>query len=184
MKATGFLFSLILFSLSNAFAQSEAQTSFDKLKGLAGTWEGVATTIPPMPGVDGKTVQVFLRVTSMGNALMHEMKVTGQPDNPITMLYLEGDRLLLTHYCDAGNRPNMAGKMAADGKTVTFDVFGVSGRTQQGYMHNASFTPISPDHHEEEWTFIVEGKPPMKGHLDLRLKKSEKLPEINVRPAE
>ena len=172
MKTRGFILSMILIALATvAFAQSEAQSSFDKLKALAGTWEGVLTTIPAEPTMDGKSVQVWLRVTSMGNALMHEMKMTGRPDDPITMLYVDGDRLLLTHYCDAGNRPRMVGKMAPDAKTVNFDFLDLSGSTQPGYMHNASFTDVSPDHHVEEWTFLVEGKGPLRAHLDLQRKK-------------
>jgi hypothetical protein len=171
MKAPGFTLFLVLISLSTAaFAQSEAQSSFDKLKALAGAWEGIVTTIPPKPTMDGKPAQVWLRVTSMGNALMHELKITGRPDDPITMLYVDGDRLLLTHYCDVGNRPRMVGKMAPDARTVQFDFLDLTGSTKPGHMHNASFTTISPDHHVEEWIFM-EGTAPLRLRFDLQRKK-------------
>src|ERR1700692_3005870 len=93
-----------------ASAQSDAQKSFDQMKTLAGSWEGHVTTLPPKAEIEGKLMQVSLRTTSMGNALLHEMTGAGRPDDPITMLYVDGDRLLLTHYCDAGNRPRMAGR--------------------------------------------------------------------------
>ena len=169
MKTLGFVLSTILLLATLAFAQSEAQSSFDKLKALEGQWEGTLTTSPPTPEVDGKTVQVWLRVTSLGNALMHEMKVAGRPDDPITMLYVDGDRLFLTHYCDAGNRPRMVGKMAPDAKTIAFDFLDLSGSKQHGYMQNAAFTAIDPDHHVEEWTFGSEGKG-VRAHLDLHKK--------------
>jgi len=112
MKSIRFMLFVVLVSLSGvAFAQSDAQKSFDKIKTLAGSWEGHVTTVPQQADMEGKLMQVSLRVTSMGNALMHEMTGAGRPDDPITMLYLDGDRLLLTHYCDAGNRPRMTGKM-------------------------------------------------------------------------
>src|SRR6266404_570409 len=100
--------SALAFAQSDA-QKSDAQKSFDKLKTLAGSWEGRAATFPQEPSIEGKHMQVTLRATSMGNALMHEMTGEGRPDDPITMLYLDGDRLLLTHYCDAGNRPRMTG---------------------------------------------------------------------------
>src|SRR5438045_1906853 len=102
MKTLRLSLSIVLMSLSAAaFAQSDAQKSFDKLKALAGTWEGKVATVPPQAEIEGKSMQVTLRVTSMGNALLHEMTGGGRPDDPITMLYLDDDRLLLTHYCDA-----------------------------------------------------------------------------------
>jgi hypothetical protein len=172
MKIPGSMLSVALISLTTvAFAQSGAQSSFEKLKALAGSWEGSVTTVPPEPTVAGKLVQISLRVTSMGNALMHEMKIAGQPDDPITMLYLDGDRLLLTHYCDAGNRPRMMGKMNSDGNTVEFNLLDVAGSTEYGHMHNAALTVIDPDHHTEEWTFMVAGKGPTRAHFDLRRKK-------------
>src|SRR2546427_4280648 len=97
---------VVLMSLSTvAFAQSDAQKSFDKLKTLAGSWEAHVTTVPPQAEMEGGLMQMTLRVTSMGHTLMHEMTGAGRADDPITMFVVDGDRLLLTHYCDADNRP-------------------------------------------------------------------------------
>jgi hypothetical protein len=160
---------VVLMSLSTAtFAQSDAQKSFDELKTLAGSWQGHVTTLPQQAEVENDLMQVSLRVTSMGNAMVHEMTGGGRPDDPITMLYLDGDRLLLTHYCDAGNRPRMAGKMSADGKTVEFDFLDVAGSTQYGHMHHAVFTVIDANHHTEDWTYMMPGDKPVRAHMDLQ----------------
>jgi hypothetical protein len=151
--------------------QSDAQKSFDKLKTLAGSWEGHVTAIPPDPDIEGNPMQATLRVTSMGNAIMHEMKGAGRPDDPITMLYLDGDRLLLTHYCDAGNRPRMTGTISSDGKTVEFAFLDIAGSTQYGHMDHAVFTTIDASHHTEDWTYMLPGDKPMHAHIDLQRSK-------------
>src|SRR3984957_11243647 len=156
------------FAADAAIPQPDAQKSFDKLKTLAGSWEGHVTTVPQAPEIEGKLMQVTLRATSMGNALMHEMTGAGGPDDPITMLYLEGDRLLLTHYCDAGNRPRMVGTTSPDGKTVEFDFLDVAGSTQYGHMHHAVFTVIDANHHTEDWTYMQPGDKPVHAHFDLQ----------------
>ena len=167
---------VVLMALSTvAFAQSDAQKSFDKMKSLAGSWEGRVTTVPPQPGMgDGAILDVSLRVTSRGNALVHEMKAAGTADDPtrydhpVTMFYLENDRLLLTHYCDAGNRPRMAARTSPDGKTVEFDFLDLAGGTQYGHMHHAVFTVIDANHHTEDWTYIMPGDKPVNAHFDLQ----------------
>jgi hypothetical protein len=157
-----------------ALAQSDAQKSFDKLKTLAGSWQGVVTTQPKQPEWEtGKPLQVTLRVTSRGNALVHEMQEAGaddptRNDHPVTMFYLDGDRLLLTHYCDAGNRPRMAAKASADGKTVEFDFVDIAGNLQYGHMQHAMFTVIDANHHTEDWTFLMPGDKPVHAHFDLQ----------------
>jgi hypothetical protein len=119
-------------------------------------------------------LEVTLRTTSRGNALVHDMKEAGKPDDPaqidhpVTMFYLDGDRLLLTHYCDAGNRPRMTGKISPDGKTVEFDFLDVSGGTQYGHMHHAIFTFIDANHHIEDWTYMMPGDKPVRAHVDLQ----------------
>jgi hypothetical protein len=179
MKSLRFWLAVALMSLSSvAFAQSDmeksvaeksdAQKSFDKMKTLAGSWEGRVTTVPPRAEIEGKVTHASLRVTSMGNAIVHEMTGEGRPDDPITMLYLDGDRLLLTHYCDAGNRPRMTGKMSPDGKTVEFEFLDVAGSTEYGHMHHAVFTVIDANHHTEDWTYMEPGDKPIHAHIDLQ----------------
>ena len=184
MKSLRFMLSVGLMSLSTvAFAQSEAQKSsvapvlseaqksFTTMKSLAGEWEG-PVTVPEMPEMsNGKPLHVSMRVTSRGNTLVHELQEAGTPldatkyDHPVTMLYVDGDQLTLVHYCDAGNRPRMTGKMSPDGKTVEFELKDISGSTVY-HMHHSVFTVIDASHHTEDWTFMM-GEKPIHAHFDL-----------------
>lgn len=172
MKPLRFLLPLalplaLLACAPHARADSPAQKSFAEIKSLAGTWEGTLTTFPAAKAYQGKRLQVRLRVTSSGNALLHEMNVPGQPDDPVTMLYVDGNRLFLRHYCDAGNRPRMVAKASADGKTIAFQLLDVSGSRKYGYMEHAVFTAIDAAHHTEDWTFLEPGNHPVRAHFDL-----------------
>ena len=153
---------------SDEIAPSDAQKAFDRLKTLEASWVGELTTSPQAPTADGKFAQFSLRVTSRGNAFVHEMSISGMPDHPVTMFYLDGDRLLLTHYCDAGNRPRMAGKVSPDGRTLEFDFLDLSGGNQRGHMHHAVFTFIDENHHTEDWTYMMPGDTPVRAHFDLQ----------------
>jgi hypothetical protein len=176
MKSLRLVLPIVLLSLSAvSFAQSDAQKSFDQLKTLAGNWEGPVTVDPPIPEMQSdKPVHVTLRVTSRGNALVHEMQEAGQPldstkyDHPVTMLYLDGDHLTLIHYCDAGNRPRMTARTSTDGKKVEFDFADLSGGNEQGHMYHAVFTTIDANHHREDWTYMMPGDKPMHAYMDLQ----------------
>src|ERR1700675_4207293 len=184
MKSLRFMVSVVLLSLSTvAFAQSDAQKSsvapvpsealksFATMKTLAGEWEG-AVTVPEAPEMSGGKMHLSLRVTSRGHALVHQFQEAGTPldatkyDHPVTMLYVDGEQLTLIHYCDAGNRPRMTGKMSPDGKTVEFEFADISG-SMEYHMHHAVFTIIDADHHTEDWTFMMKDKP-VHAHFDLQ----------------
>jgi hypothetical protein len=189
MKSLRFVLPFVLMSLATvAFAQhdahkatddqvapSEAQKSFDAMKSLAGNWEGPVTLDPPQPEMsDGKPLHITMRVTSRGNALVHEMQEAGTPldaakyDHPVTMFYVDSGRLTLVHYCDAGNRPRMLARPSADGKPLEFDLSEVSGSTNYGHMHHAVFTFIDANHHIEDWTYMMPGDKPIHAHFDLK----------------
>jgi hypothetical protein len=190
MKILRFIAPFALLSLSSvAVAQSDAhkmdaakaaapksgaQVSFDTMKSLAGEWEGLVSVpeVPEMSG--GKPFHVSMRVTSRGNALVHELQEAGtvldatKYDHPVTMLYVDGDQLTLVHYCDAGNRPRMTGKVSPDGKTVEFEFKDISGNPEY-HMHHALFTFIDANHHTEDWTFMMNDKA-IHAHFDLHRK--------------
>jgi len=175
MKSVRLTIWVVVIALSTAaFGQSDAQKSFDKLKTLEGDWEGAVTLTPALPGMNmDKPIHVSLRVTSRGNALVHEMQEAGTAldatkyDHPVTMLYLDGDHLALVHYCDAGNRPRMSANGSPDGKVFDFSFVDVSGPLDRGHMQHSTFTIIDANHHAEDWTFMMPGDKPMHAHMEL-----------------
>src|SRR5215203_3786594 len=82
---------------TNVAAPSDAQKAFEKMKTLAGSWQGT---------IVGMSINLTIRVASSGTAILHEATGEGTrpPNHEITMFYVEGDRLLAAHYCDGGNR--------------------------------------------------------------------------------
>jgi hypothetical protein len=146
-------------------ANSTASTSFRALKGLAGTWTGTVRTNPTNPDLDGP-IQVTMRVASQGTALVHEIAPGGVPEP--TVIYLEGDRLTLIHYCDAGNRPRLAARAATDPKTAIFEFVDISGSKSPLYLQQFVFNLVDADHHTEDWTFMLAGNRQLRAHFDLK----------------
>ena len=145
---------VVLLASLAAHAQSGAQQSFDSIKALAGNWEGKTQMSDP--------VQVSFRLTAGGSAVMSEIvsQMKGKPEDMITMFNMDGDRLLLTHYCAAGNQPRMKASASADGKTLTFDFLDATNLSSPDapHMHRVVFSFIDGNHHTEEWHFAVGGK--------------------------
>ncbi len=145
---------VVLLASLAAHAQSGAQQSFASIKALAGNWEGKTQMSDP--------VQVSFRLTAGGSAVMSEIvsQMKGKPEDMITMFNMDGDRLLLTHYCAAGNQPRMKASASADGKTLTFDFLDATNLSSPDapHMHRVVFSFIDGNHHTEEWHFAVGGK--------------------------
>ena len=137
----------------NAAAPSEAKKVFDQMKSLAGSWQGT---------IMGISINVTIRVTSSGTAILHEATTGGgrPPDHEITMFYVEGDRLLATHFCDGNNRARFEGKASPDGKASEFNLLDVTGSTKGGLVKRMVFTIIDANKHVVEFTFIKpDGNP-------------------------
>lgn len=155
---------LLAFALAAAaFAQTDAQKAFNAIKNMPGTWEHKAS--------DGHTLQVTFKVVSGGTAVMSEIMGQG-PEDMISMFHLDGpNKLLLTHYCGAGNQPRMQASVSSDGKTIAFNYLDATNLAtpDAGHMQKMVLTLLDDNHHTEEWTFLDHGKE-MKEFLDLRRK--------------
>ena len=149
---------LFVLVTSAAFAASAAQKSFDELKALDGAWEGTVK--------NGQPVEVDYRVTSGGSALMSEIK---GKDDMITMFHLDGDRLLMTHYCSDGNQPRMVASASPDGKTFTFSFLDATNLATPvaEHMHRLVISMPDANHHIEEWTYMA-GDKPIRARIDLQ----------------
>jgi len=157
----------IALAATAALAQSDAQKSFTQLKSLTGSWEGKTP--------DGKALQVSFRETAGGSALMSEIHGTG-PENMVSVIHMDGpNKLLMTHYCGAGNQPRMQANVSPDGKTITFTFFdGTNIAPGAGHMQKMVLTMLDGNHHTEEWTFVDHGNE-MKEFFDLHRKMESKM---------
>jgi hypothetical protein len=148
----------LLATLVAARAEDKAKTpaaqQFAALKKLAGDWVAVGTDGKPTE----KVVSSF-RVTAAGTAL-HETVFPGSDDEMITIYHLDGDDLILTHYCTFGNQPRMRAERDPDSRHIAFKFIGAtnmkSGNEQ--HMDHATLTLVDADHFKAEWVALENGK--------------------------
>jgi hypothetical protein len=150
---------LVCASISAA-AAPDSQKAWDRMKSLVGGWEGKTA--------DGKSVSATYQLTAGGTALMQE----SSEDHMVTMFYVEGDRLLLTHYCGIGNQPRMQATISPDGKLIDFQFLDGTNipTAETGHMHRAVYTLADADHYTEEWTWKQAGKE-TKQRVEMQRKK-------------
>ncbi len=131
----------------------EAKAAFERLKSLAGSWEGTSNE------TKDKAV-VRYQVTSGGSVVMETLAPGGEYEM-VTMYHLAGDELVLTHYCAAKNQP----RMKLDRRKSTADelVFEFAGGTniepkKTGHMHALRVNFTGADTVEAHWTYFQDGK--------------------------
>src|ERR1700682_5214775 len=103
-----------------------------------------------------------IELTAGGTTLLEKfhMLEQGKPVEMITMYYLDGGQLKLTHYCMAGNQPTMRGTYAPETNTLTFDFENATNlkSANDGHMHHAVYKFIDNDHFQTTWTFQKDQK--------------------------
>jgi hypothetical protein len=78
----------------------------------------------------------------------------------LTAYHLDGDKLVLTHYCMAGNEPHMVAERfdAGSGELSFAFAGGANIAAETGHMHDAAFRLVSNDRFDAKWDFVEGGK--------------------------
>jgi hypothetical protein len=137
-----------------ASPQAPPSASFDKLKSLAGEWEGSFIE-------DGQkfAATTSFRVVSDGSALM-DVLGAGTPHEMVTMFHMDGNDLLATHYCAAHNQPRFRLASSADPNVLAFEFKDATNLASLAVPHmvGVKLTLLDANHHLEDWTFLANGQ--------------------------
>lgn len=146
--------------------QSEAAKRFEQLKTLVGTWKGKA-------GEGGAPTTFTYRLTGGGSALV-ETLFLDTPHEMVTVYTVDGDDLVLTHYCAMGNQPHMKAQPGGPANQIRFEfVRGGNMKSEKdGHMHTGVMTFIDADHIKAEWTSYADGKASGTHTIELERVKS------------
>jgi hypothetical protein len=125
----------VLLLASAGFAEGlDAGEAFEQLKTMAGTWHGTATgegaTGEGAPAeAEAKAAGEVLHrfEVSAANTVVMETMNPGTPHEMINMYHLDGEDLVLTHYCAAGNQPRM--RLDRENSTAKKYIFDFDGGT-------------------------------------------------------
>lgn len=132
---------------------------FGAISQLEGRWTGT--------GPDGNPAYTEFAVSSAGSAV-REIMMPGTPHEMTNMYTLDGNTLVMTHYCAAGNQPRMRARNI-DGNRIEFRFDGVSDlkAPDEVYMGEMTLEIIDKDHVIEHWRSFRGGEPDMNVDIEM-----------------
>lgn len=144
--------------------EKKTHPGLERLKKLTGTWSAETKEM-------GATTVTY-RVISGGSTVM-ETIMPGTDHEMVTMYHVDGDDLVLVHYCALGNQPHM--KSQKDSKEGTLDFRCTGGSNMKcptdTHMHSLVLTFVDADHINHEWTLMKDGKTDHAVKFELARKK-------------
>ena len=146
---------LLLPAAAPASDELTAEKAFQSLKALAGGWEGTASgdgsEAVAEAEATGKVVHEF-EVTASGHVLMERMGPNTDYEM-VNMYHLDGEDLVLTHYCSSGNQPRMKFNAAASAPNrLIFDFDGGTNlETTPSHIHSAEIRLDGKDQLDSAW---------------------------------
>ncbi len=142
----------LVFCATSLAAQQSGNTGFEKVKSLTGEWAGKTDS--------GVAAKVSYRLVSAGTALLETLHAEGEPEM-VTLYTADGSRLVVTHYCGAGNQPRMKTEPISGSPQKLDFSFVDAGNLPDaaaGHMHHLELTFEDADHFTQHWTWRQDGK--------------------------
>lgn len=138
---------------------AQSSDTFDKLKALEGNWKGMN---------NGKPVEISYELMSGGSALVETLMPKDEP-SMVTVYHLDGNNLMMTHYCSAGNQPRMmADDSSGDDNELNFEFVEATNlnNDNEGHMVGLKIIFDDHDHFQQVWTWSEGGKQ-MPGNFEF-----------------
>ena len=134
-------------------SNSPAIHGFEKLKALQGDWIDVDGIF----GEKGKVAATY-RVTGGGSTVVETFPV-GTANEMVTVYHLDGNALVLTHYCTSNTQPRMK-STGLQGNMLAFDFAGGANidPARTSHMHGVTFEFVSADEIKATWQNWDKGK--------------------------
>ena len=159
---------------------SPAREAFERFKKLEGKWKGRSTK--------GWEETISFKTIAAGSVVVENSFDAHPNETMMTMYHLDGDRLMLTHYCVAKNQPRLVATSFADGgKTITFTFLdGTNIPTRdRGHMDKVIVRFLDDNHVTSHWTWYQNGKESwieeiQLERLSLRASAAEELKNANA----
>jgi hypothetical protein len=131
---------------------ADAAAAFARLKTLVGEWK-----------TENAKESLTYELVADGTALVEREAGAGRP-TMLTLYHRDGNRLVLTHYCMAGNQPRMQAKpFDAGANELAFEFLDATNLSNAaaGHMHSTTIRFVDANHIDTEWQFYENGKPTM-----------------------
>lgn len=133
---------------------ADAKAIFERIKTLEGTWKSKSTK--------GWTEVSTYEVAAQGSVIIERSHFEGEPnDGMMTTFFLDGERLLMTHYCEARNQPTLIASMIDDADhSVLFRFHSGTNMASRdaGHMDSCRMRFVAADRVESRWTWYAKGK--------------------------
>lgn len=153
-----------------------AESAFEQLKTMAGTWTGEIEGEGEEAEAEAEGVgpAVHRIELSAGGSVVMETMGPDTPHEMINMYHLDGDDLVLTHYCSGGNQPQM--RLDLEASTADRLIFDYAGGTNHDpevdqHIHSAELQVTDEAHVISKWSAHAGGE--KVGEMTFYLERSE-----------
>ena len=138
---------------------------FDQLKSLAGTWKG---SMSHQGGATGP-MEVRYKVTAGGHSVVETIG-PGTEMEMVSVYSRDGDELVMTHYCVAGNQPRLRARKGAEDGVIHWDFVACENLADPKamHMHDAKFTFVDANTLRTEWVGHDGGKANPASVMELK----------------
>jgi len=150
---------------------TDASSAFERIKSLSGTWRGETSAEGEEAEAEAaatpEVVHEF-RVSAGGTVVMEVMGPDSEYEM-INMYHLDGEDLVLTHYCVVGNAPSYRARAGESANELVYECQGGANlkSEDEAHMHVGQLFRKGEDHISTRWLMQEKGETTYAAEFEL-----------------